>query len=45
MFVIVARLLSIIDRQMKRTVEPGRFEIMVGTSSTQLTTASLQVTR
>jgi beta-glucosidase len=37
--------LSIIDRQMKRTVEPGKFEIMVGTSSTQLTTAGLQVTR
>jgi beta-glucosidase len=37
--------LSIIDRQMKRTVEPGKFEIMVGTSSTQVTTAGLQVTR
>jgi beta-glucosidase len=35
--------LSLINRQMKRIVEPGKFEIMVGTSSTQLTTAALEV--
>ena len=35
--------LSLINRDMKRVVEPGKFEIMVGTSSTQLTTASLEV--
>jgi hypothetical protein len=28
---------------MKRVVEPGTFEIRVGTSSTQLTTVSLEV--
>jgi beta-glucosidase len=44
-FVLGPDELSIIDRQMKRTVEPGPFEIMVGTSSTQLTTARLEVTR
>ncbi len=37
--------LSLIDRRMKRVVEPGTFDIMVGTSSTQLTTAKLEVTR
>ena len=35
--------LSLINRQMKRVVEPGKFEIMVGTSSMQLTTTSLEV--
>ena len=35
--------LSLINRQMKRVVEAGTFEIMVGTSSTQLTTAKLEV--
>jgi hypothetical protein len=29
---------------MKRVVEPGRFDVMVGTSSTQLTTTTLDVT-
>ena len=35
--------LSLIDRQMRRVVEPGRFEIMVGTSSTQLKSVPLDV--
>jgi beta-glucosidase len=35
--------LSLIDRRMRRVVEPGRFDVMVGTSSTALTTAALDV--
>ena len=35
--------LSLINRQMQRIVEPGRFDVMVGTSSTTLTTATLDV--
>jgi beta-glucosidase len=35
--------LSLIDRRMQRVVEPGRFEIMVGTNSERLITASLDV--
>ena len=35
--------LSLIDERMQRVVEPGRFEIMVGTSSAKLTTATLEV--
>jgi len=35
--------LSLIDQRMQRVVEPGRFEIMVGTSSAKLTTATLDV--
>jgi beta-glucosidase-like glycosyl hydrolase len=35
--------LSLIDRDMRRVVEPGRFDVMVGTSSVQLTTAALTV--
>ena len=35
--------LSLIDQKMKRVVEPGRFDVMVGTNSTQLTTVSFQV--
>ena len=35
--------LSLIDRRMQRVVEPGRFDVMVGTSSTTLTTATLDV--
>ena len=35
--------LSLIDRDMRRVVEPGRFDVMVGTSSTTLTTATLDV--
>ncbi|MGH9203349.1 MAG: glycoside hydrolase family 3 C-terminal domain-containing protein, partial [Vicinamibacterales bacterium] len=35
--------LSLIDRRMQRVVEPGRFDVMVGTSSDNLTTATLDV--
>jgi beta-glucosidase len=35
--------LSLVDRSMKRVVETGRFEIMVGTSSTKFETATLDV--
>jgi beta-glucosidase len=35
--------LSLIDRRMQRVVEPGRFDVMVGTSATPLLTASLDV--
>jgi beta-glucosidase len=42
-FTIGPDALSLIDRRMHRVVEPGRFEIMVGTSSTALTRVNLQV--
>jgi beta-glucosidase len=35
--------LSLIDRQMQRVVEPGRFDVMVGTSATAILTATLDV--
>jgi beta-glucosidase len=35
--------LSTIDRRMQRVVEPGRFDVMVGTSSTPQLTAALDV--
>jgi beta-glucosidase len=35
--------LSLIDRRMQRVVEPGRFDIMVGTSGSPLLTATLDV--
>ena len=35
--------LSLVNRQMQRVVEPGRFEVMVGASSTELRTATLEV--
>jgi beta-glucosidase len=35
--------LSLINRHMERVVEPGRFEILVGTDSDQLTPATLDV--
>ena len=35
--------LSMIDRKMQRVVEPGRFDIMVGTSATPTLTAMLDV--
>jgi beta-glucosidase len=35
--------LSLVNRQMQRVVEPGRFDIMLGTSSTKLATTSLEV--
>jgi beta-glucosidase len=35
--------LSMIDRRMQRVVEPGRFDVMVGTSSTTTLSATLDV--
>ena len=35
--------LSMIDRRMQRVVEPGRFDVMVGTSATPILTATLDV--
>jgi beta-glucosidase len=35
--------LALIDQKMQKVVEPGRFDVMVGTNSTQLTTVSFQV--
>ena len=35
--------LSMIDRKMQRVVEPGRFDVMVGTSATPALTATLDV--
>src|SRR4029078_5724734 len=35
--------LSLIDRKMQRIVEPGRFDVMVGTSSATTLTATLDV--
>ena len=35
--------LSLIDRSMKRVVEPGTFELMIGTSSTATVNARLEV--
>jgi beta-glucosidase len=35
--------LSLIDRRMQRTVEPGRFEVVVGTGSDKVLTASFVV--
>jgi beta-glucosidase len=35
--------LALVDRNMHRVVEPGRFDVMVGTSSAQLTRAVLDV--
>ncbi len=42
-FTLGPEALSLIDRRMRRVVEPGMFEVMAGTSSTGLTTASLEV--
>ena len=42
-FVITADKLSFLDINMNRTVEPGWFDIMVGTSSVQYQTAKLEV--
>jgi beta-glucosidase len=42
-FTLGADALSLIDLQMQRVVEPGKFEVMVGTSSAALTTVSLEV--
>ncbi len=35
--------LSLLDEHMNRVVEPGRFDVMVGTSSTRLATVALDV--
>jgi beta-glucosidase len=35
--------LSLIDRKMQRVVEPGRFDVMVGTSATPVLTGTLDV--
>lgn len=35
--------LSMIDRRMQRVVEPGLFDVMVGTSSTTTLSATLDV--
>ncbi len=35
--------LSLIDRRMQRVVEPGKFDVMVGTSSVKALTATLEV--
>ena len=35
--------LSLIDRSMRRVVEPGAFEILIGTSSATTLTAKLEV--
>ena len=42
-FTLGPEALSLIDAHMQRVVEPGRFEVMVGTSSAKLTTATLDV--
>lgn len=42
-FVIGPEKLSFLNHQMKRVVEPGRFQIMVGTSSANLQSVPLDV--
>ena len=42
-FALAPEALALIDRRMQRVVEPGRFDVMVGTSSETLTTVTLQV--
>ena len=42
-FVLGPAELSLIDRHMQRSVEPGRFEVMAGTSSVTQLTATLDV--
>jgi beta-glucosidase len=42
-FTLGPEALSLVDRRMERVVEPGKFDVMVGTSSVTLTTASLEV--
>jgi beta-glucosidase len=43
-FTITPAMLSMLDVDMHRVVEPGVFDIMVGPSSDQTTTAPLTVT-
>lgn len=42
-FTVGPEALALVDRRMRRVVEPGRFELMVGTSSVNLTTVLLEV--
>jgi beta-glucosidase len=42
-FAITPDKLSFLDAHMERVVEPGLFDIMVGSSSAQLNTVALQV--
>jgi beta-glucosidase len=42
-FTIGPDALSLVGRDMKRVVEPGRFEVMIGTSSAKVTTVPLEV--
>jgi beta-glucosidase-like glycosyl hydrolase len=44
-FTLGADALSLVGRDMKRVVEPGRFDVMVGTSSDKLTSVPLDVVR
>jgi beta-glucosidase len=42
-FTLGPEALSLVDRRMQRVVEPGRFEVMVGTSSDTSLTAAFDV--
>jgi len=42
-FTLGPEALSLLDEHMSRVVEPGRFDVMVGTSSSRLTTVALDV--
>jgi beta-glucosidase len=42
-FTLGPEALSLLDEQMKRVVEPGRFDVMVGQSSASLLTVALDV--
>jgi beta-glucosidase len=42
-FTLGPEALSLLDEHMNRVVEPGRFDVMVGTSSTRLATVALDV--
>ena len=42
-FILGPEELSLVDRRMQRVVEPGRFDVMAGTSSTTVLTAMLDV--
>jgi beta-glucosidase len=43
-FTLGAEHLALVGRNMKWTVEPGLFDVMVGNSSSSTTTATLEVT-
>ncbi len=42
-FKLTSDMLSILDLEMRRVVEPGTFDIMVGPSSAQTTSVPLEV--